>query len=165
MQIVTYPDSRLRQKTEKITKIDGRLRELIDEMFQAMRDDHGVGLAAPQVGIGKRLVVMNVTGNPADDMVLINPRIVSREGSETDLEGCLSIPGISANVERAATVVVKFLDQGGRSVEMRGSGLLARAFQHEIDHLDGVLFIDRLTDEERSRHAEAIRQLEQSAAG
>ena len=121
-------------------------RALIDDLLDTLRDAHGVGIAAPQVGIRQRVCVVDVSGGrrPADLMVLVNPSFEARDGLQLELEGCLSLPGIEATVARPARVRVRHLDRDGRERTLVGDGLLARAIQHEIDHLDGVLFVDRL---------------------
>jgi peptide deformylase len=141
LKIVTQPDPILRRKAKEVTKITKRLRNLAKDMLETLYDADGAGLAAPQIGISERLVVIDV-GKGA--LVLINPEIVAREGQARDVEGCLSIPGRSEYITRARKVRVNFIDLQGKTVTMEGENLLARAFQHEIDHLNGVLFIDYL---------------------
>ncbi len=121
-------------------------RALIDDLLDTLRDAHGVGIAAPQVGIRQRVCVVDVSGGcrPEDLLVLVNPSFEARDGLQLELEGCLSLPGIEATVARPARVRVRHLDRDGRERTLVGDGLLARAIQHEIDHLDGVLFVDRL---------------------
>jgi peptide deformylase len=121
-------------------------RALIDDLLDTLRDAHGVGIAAPQVGIGQRVCVVDVSGGrrPEDLLVLVNPSFEARDGLQLELEGCLSLPGIEATVARPARVRVRHLDRDGCERTLVGDGLLARAIQHEIDHLDGVLFVDRL---------------------
>lgn len=121
-------------------------RALIDDLLDTLRDAHGVGIAAPQVGIRQRVCVVDVSGGrrPEDLVVLVNPSFEARDGLQLELEGCLSLPGIEATVARPARVRVRHLDREGRAQTLVGDGLLARALQHEIDHLDGVLFVDRL---------------------
>ena len=160
MEIVKYPDPRLRQKAEPITAIDAELRRIARDMIEAMHEDRGVGLAGPQVAVFKRIVIINVSGREGDDHVFLNPRILDGQGHEVADEGCLSVPGIWAPVERYAEVTVQAMDPTGRRLTLEAEGLLARAFQHEIDHLDGVLFIDRLTDEARQNVADDIKALE-----
>jgi peptide deformylase len=121
-------------------------RALIDDLLETMREARGVGLAAPQVGIDQRVCVVDVSGGqrPGDVLVLVNPTFEARDGLQLELEGCLSLPGIEATVARPARVRVRHLDRDGHERVLAGEGLLARALQHEIDHLDGVLFVDRL---------------------
>jgi peptide deformylase len=133
---------------------------LIDDLIDTLRDAHGVGLAAPQVGIGQRVCIVDVSGgqNPSDLLVLVNPAFEAREGLQLELEGCLSLPGFEATVARPSRVRVRHLDREGRERTVEGEGLLARAIQHEIDHLDGVLFIDRLQSISRRLILRKIRQ-------
>lgn len=142
LKILTDKDPVLRQKSKEIAKISKRLKVLAKNMLETLYDAPGVGLAAPQVGVLERLIVIDVGDGP---LVLINPQVISREGENLDVEGCLSIPGRNEYITRANKVVVTGLDLNGRKVKLEGFGLLARAFQHEIDHLNGVLFIDYLT--------------------
>lgn len=130
----------LRQRAEPVAKVTKRLRRLIADMIETMHEADGCGLAAPQVGEGLRVIVIDVGDGP---LALVNPEIVASSGEDTDMEGCLSIPHRAGYVTRAAEVTAKGLNEQGRPVQVTGSGLLARALQHECDHLDGVLFIDR----------------------
>jgi len=146
-EIVKYPDPVLAKRGALITVFDDKLKVLVDEMFESMYIAQGIGLAAPQIGISQRLTVIDVSfkKNPDDKIVLINPEIIEREGEQYEEEGCLSLPDIREKVKRAAKVKVRAQDVKGEWFEMEGEELLSRAFQHEIDHLDGVLFIDRLS--------------------
>ncbi|WP_251860347.1 peptide deformylase [Clostridium sp. Marseille-Q2269] len=138
-----YGDELLRKKSRKIEKIDDRILTLLEDMAETMYNAQGVGLAGPQVGILKRIVVID-TG---DGLIkLINPEIIETEGSDTDTEGCLSVPGKQGEVERPYKVKVKALNEKGEEIVLEGEGLLARAFCHEIDHLDGILFVDKVID-------------------
>ena len=146
-EVVKWPDPVLSKPGEKVTVFDAKLKKLTEEMFESMYVAQGIGLAAPQIAISKRITVIDVSfkKNPADRIVLINPEIVSREGKQVEEEGCLSLPEIREKVQRAAKVKVRAQDVNGEWFEVEGEELLARAIQHEIDHLDGVLFIDRLS--------------------
>lgn len=136
----------LRRRAEEIAEVDDELRRLIDDMFETMYKAEGVGLAAPQVGISRRVIVVDVHDEEVKPFALINPRVVeSAAETERAEEGCLSIPGIAAAVERPARVAVEGLDRDGNPVRVEGGGLLGRCLLHEIDHLDGVLFIDRVS--------------------
>lgn len=139
--IVKQPDEVLRKKAKEVTKITPNVQKLMADMAETMYDAQGVGLAAPQVGILKRVIVIDV-GDEHGLIAMINPEIVEREGEQFGAEGCLSIPGLNGDVRRAQTVTVRGLDREGQSLSVTGSGLLARALQHEIDHLDGILFTD-----------------------
>ncbi len=138
-------DEILRKKCRAVDEIKDRELVLLDDMLETMYAADGVGLAAPQVGILKRLVVIDVGEGP---MKLVNPEIVENDGEVVDYEGCLSVPGEQGNVIRPETVKVKALNEKGENIEINGSGLLARALCHEIDHLNGVLFIDKVIPEE-----------------
>lgn len=154
-KIVTLPDAILRRKARAITKIDKNLQTLIDDMVETMREAPGVGLAAPQIGLSDRLIVVEYfereedeekEGAPKKVWAVINPEIVkSSEETLMGVEGCLSIPGLVGEVERHAAIQVKGLNRHGQPVKIKAEGWLARIFQHEIDHLNGILFPDRAT--------------------
>ncbi|QIB26259.1 peptide deformylase [Caloranaerobacter azorensis] len=134
-------DPILRKKSREVTEINDRIKILLDDMLETMYKNDGVGLAAPQVGILKRVVVIDIGEGP---IKLINPEIISMEGEVIDVEGCLSVPGETGEVKRPSKVKVKYLDENGKELIIQGTGLLARALCHEIDHLNGILFIDRV---------------------
>lgn len=139
LEIVKAGNKILKQKAMPVKKIDRKTKQLLDDMAQTLYKAEGVGLAAPQVGVSSRVVVIDA----GDGLIeLINPVIVEKSGSETASEGCLSIPGIWGEVERYAEVTVEALNREGKKIRINGKGLLARAFQHEIDHLEGILFIE-----------------------
>jgi len=144
--ILRYGDRLLHQQAAEVTVFDDRLQRLIDDMIETMYAAPGIGLAATQIGELVRLSVIDLSlgRNAADLIVLVNPEFVEREGTQFEDEGCLSAPGFNATVVRPARVVVKAQDRHGEPFTKEGTGLLARALQHEIDHLDGVVFIDRL---------------------
>ena len=141
-------DPVLKEKAKPVAKITKTVRSLLDNMVQTMQEADGVGLAAPQVGVSLRVVVIDVGEGLIE---LINPVIVASEGCETGTEGCLSIPGLDGDVERFTSVTVQGLDRQGAPITVQGYGLLARALQHEIDHLEGVLFIERAQSVFRER--------------
>jgi peptide deformylase len=145
-EIKKYPDEVLRKKTETVKKFDEGLQKLIEDMVETMYAAPGLGLAANQVGVSKQVAVIDVSTGEEDSslMVLVNPEIVLQEGILESEEGCLSIPDYTTIVKRAEKVKVKCLDRHGEPCEIEGEGLLAKAIQHEIDHLNGVLFIDRI---------------------
>jgi len=148
LKILTYPDPILKKKSTPVEKINKEIEKLLDDMAETMYDAPGVGLAAPQVDINLRVIVIDISARQEDSpglIELINPVIISSEGVQIEEEGCLSIPGFSSEVKRKAKVKVQGVDRKGELVEYEGNGLLARAFQHEIDHIDGVLYIDRLS--------------------
>jgi peptide deformylase len=146
-EIVKYPDPVLAKRGEPVTIFDDKLKTLVEEMFESMYAAQGIGLAAPQIGLSQRLTVIDISfkKDPEAKIVLINPEIIDREGQQYEEEGCLSLPEIRDKVKRAAKVKVRAQNTDGEWFEIEGEELLARAFQHEIDHLDGVLFIDRLS--------------------
>ena len=143
-QIRKYGDEILRKKCRKIDAVDTRIKTLLSDMLETMYLNKGVGLAAPQVGIMRRAIVVDV-GEGA--VKLVNPEIIKSEGSQIDAEGCLSIPGESGNVDRPDKICVKALNENGEEVVIEKSGYFARALCHEIDHLDGILFIDKMIKE------------------
>jgi peptide deformylase len=147
LDILEFPDPRLRTKARPLApeQIDDRLRALIGDMFETMYAAPGIGLAATQVDVHQRLVVIDVSEEKDQPLVLINPEILDRQGSQTCQEGCLSVPGIYADVERADQVTVRALDRDGKPFELTADGLLAVCIQHELDHLDGKVFVDYLS--------------------
>lgn len=162
-EIRKYPDNVLKQKASPVATINQDLQDLIDDMIETMYAAPGVGLAAPQVGVSKRLAVIDISAKGAEIplLVLINPVILLKEGSIEFEEGCLSLPEYTAKIERAEKVIVRAMDRKGRETEMEAEGLLAIAMQHEIDHLDGVLLIDRISPIKREffkkRHQKKIK--------
>ena len=160
-EVVKWPDPVLQKPGEKVTVFDAKLKKLVDEMFDSMYAAQGIGLAAPQIAISKRITVIDVSfkKNPEERIALINPEIIEREGKQVEEEGCLSLPEIREKVTRAAKVKVKAQDVSGEWFEVEGDELLARALQHEIDHLDGVLFIDRLSRLKRDLVIRKIKKL------
>jgi peptide deformylase len=162
--IVKFPDPILQQAAEPVSVFDAELRTLVDDMFTSMYDAQGIGLAAPQIGISKRLTVIDVSfqKDPKQKLVLINPEIVEKSGKQVEEEGCLSLPEIRDRVVRAAQVKVRAFDAEGKPVEVEGTELLSRALQHEIDHLDGILFIFRLSRLKRDLQLRKIRKLQKA---
>jgi len=142
-----YGDPVLRKKAEPVASVDPDIRDLIEGMFDAMYRERGIGLAAPQVGVSRRIFVVDVEGEDGErvKLALVNPRMTRASGSMVGEEGCLSIPGIHADVKRNAEVTFDALNEKGEAITVRAEGMLARVLQHELDHLDGVLFIDRLS--------------------
>ncbi len=159
--IVRYGDPVLHRPARDVDTVTADVRTLIDDMIETMYAASGIGLAAPQVGVGLRIFVTDVSAgrNPDDLVVMINPELASREGLQREEEGCLSLPGFEAVVPRPARAVVRGLDGEGRPCETTGVGLAARAFQHELDHLDGSLFPDRLRGIRRDLIVRRIRKL------
>jgi peptide deformylase len=149
--ILEYPDQRLRTRAQPVTQFDAELGQLIDDMFETMYAAPGIGLAATQVDVHKRLLVIDISEARNEPLVFINPEILSREGVAETEEGCLSVPGIFDEVKRAAKVRVRFQDRTGAVVERDFEGVLAVCVQHEMDHLEGKLFVDYLSDLKRQR--------------
>ena len=160
--IVKYPEPVLELPGEPVTEFDGELRKLVTDMFETMYAGQGIGLAAPQVGVSKRVTVIDLSQgkDPAQKLVLVNPEVIVSEGKQYEDEGCLSFPDIREKVARAAKVRVRAQDEKGKWFEMDGDELLARAFQHEIDHLDGILFIFRMSALKRSLNLRKIRKMQ-----
>jgi peptide deformylase len=151
LKILEFPDPRLRTKATVVDVVDDKLRVLIGDMFETMYAAPGIGLAATQVDVHKRLLVTDVSADKDEPYVLINPEILEKDGVTVTDEGCLSVPGYYEEVERAEHIKVRFLDRDGAEVELDAHGLLAVCIQHEIDHLDGKLFVDYLSEVKRSR--------------
>lgn len=151
-EIKRYPEKVLKEKATPVTDIDGDVQKLIDDMIETMYAAPGIGLAAPQVGVSKRIIVIDVSVKETEKtplLVLINPEIIRTEGEIESEEGCLSIPGYITIVKRAERVLVSGLNRDGKEILIEGEGLLSRALQHEIDHLNGILFIDRISSIKR----------------
>ncbi len=151
LTILHFPDERLRTVAKPIEQVDDELRALIDDMFETMYDAPGIGLAATQVNVHKRLMVIDVSEEKNQPLVFINPEIVEKLGEEEMDEGCLSVPGIYEKVQRADRIKVRALDRNGKPFELETGGLPAVCIQHEIDHLDGKLFVDYLSTLKRQR--------------
>ncbi|MBM4060381.1 MAG: peptide deformylase [Planctomycetes bacterium] len=164
MQVLVYPDPVLRRGGKPVVQFDAALRDLAARMFDAMYAEGGVGLAAPQVGVGHKLLVLNPTGSRDDrsgEQVLLNPRITKKKGREFGEEGCLSFPGLRVEVERWVDITVAYQDLDGIERTLQAGDWLARIVQHELDHLDGVLFVDRLTAAEKLRVKARLLELEE----
>ncbi len=151
LPILEYPDPRLRIRAERVTNVDADTRRLIDDMFETMYAAPGIGLAATQVDVHKRIIVIDVSEEHDEPVCLVNPEIVSAEGRFNAEEGCLSVPGLYDYVERAEKITVRALDRDGRPFEREAEGLLAVCIQHEMDHLEGKLFVDYLSALKRER--------------
>ena len=151
LDVLQFPDERLRTVAKPIDEVNSEIKQLVADMFETMREEKGIGLAATQVNKHVRLVVMDVSEEQNEPRVFINPEIVNKEGSTISEEGCLSVPGNYAKVDRAEKVTVKALDGEGEPYELEADGLLAICIQHELDHLDGKLFVDYLSPLKRQR--------------
>jgi peptide deformylase len=166
LTILEFPDPRLRTRATDVTEFDASLHRLIDDMFETMYKAPGIGLAASQVNVHKRVIVIDTSKEDDDPQVFINPEILSRDGVEVTEEGCLSVPGIYEDVERAERIRVRARDRHGATFERDLDGLLAVCLQHEMDHLQGKLFVDYLSDLKRERIRKKLeRERKDRAAG
>jgi peptide deformylase len=164
LEILQYPDSRLNTPAERVEKIDVATRRLIEDMAETMYAAPGVGLAATQVDVHKQIIVIDVSDDRSDLRVFVNPEITRREGVAVNQEGCLSIPGIYDNVERAESVTVTALDRNGSRFTLNASGTLAACIQHEMDHLHGKVFIDYLSELKQNRVRAKLKKRQRKAA-
>lgn len=159
LEILHFPDPRLRNRAEPVAEVNDTVRQLVDDMFETMYDAPGIGLAATQVNVARRVIVLDVSENKSEPLCFINPDIVSKDGVEEMEEGCLSVPGIYESVSRAERIRVKALDRDGGEFELDADGLLAVCIQHEIDHLEGKLFVDYLSEMKRQRIRKKLEKL------
>jgi peptide deformylase len=151
LNILHFPDPRLRKKAEPIVEVTDDIRQLADDMLETMYDAPGIGLAANQVNVQKRLIVIDISEDKSEPLILINPEILDKQGEREYEEGCLSVPEAYETVVRADTVTIKAVNRDGEPFEFSAEGLLATCVQHEIDHLDGKLFVDYLSNLKRER--------------
>ena len=151
LKILEFPDPRLRTTATPVDVVDDALRQVISDMFETMYEAPGIGLAATQIDLHRRLLIADVTSDKSDPHVLINPEILQMDGQQVSEEGCLSVPGYYEDVERAEHIRVRYLDRDGKVTEKDMEGMLAVCVQHEIDHLDGKLFVDYLSEAKRQR--------------
>ncbi len=140
-------DSVLRQKAKRVPTVDGSIQRLIDDMIQTMRQTNGVGLAAPQVGVSLRVVVLQMPGE--EPITIVNPQIVKRSGEREVIEGCLSVPGYYGEIKRSVSVTVKGWDRQGKAIRIKATGLMAQALEHELDHLNGILYIKHIESQDK----------------
>jgi len=159
LRVVHFPDPVLKQEATPIESFGPDVRAMADRMLQLMRQHEGVGLAAPQVGVSVRLFVCNATGESKDDMICVNPRFLELVGTEEQNEGCLSLPHVTVAMKRAMRATLEWFDSDGRRCERTGEGLLARVWQHEVDHLNGRLIIDAMSPTDELANRRAIKQL------
>ena len=159
--ILKYGDGILHERAREVDSVTPDIDRLVDDLIETMYAAPGIGLAAPQIGVALRIFVVDLSlgRDPGGLIVMLNPEFVERDGLQLEEEGCLSVPGFNATVTRPARVVVRGLDRAGRPQQQEGTGLLARAFQHEIDHLDGTLFVDRLRGIKRDLIVRKIKKL------
>ena len=165
LRLILYPDPRLKKMSEPVTRFDESLRDLVVNMFRLMREHKGVGLAAPQVGVNLRLFVMNPSGEAGDDRVYINPVLSDGERSDEAEEGCLSLPDIHVKVVRSKTVRMQAQDLLGNPIDESASGFVPRVWQHEFDHLNGILLTDRMGPVARMQNRKKLKDLEDRYRG
>ena len=164
LHIVNYPDPVLKKRAGEVTDFTSALRALVDRMLELKRQAEGVGLAATQVGVPLRVFVCNATGEPGHDMVCVNPKLTFRDGAVDAPEGCLSLPGVTVTMRRAVGVTLEACDVTGKPFRVPGEGLVARIWQHECDHLDGRLIIDRMSEIDLIANRRALKQLKEDYA-
>jgi peptide deformylase len=164
LNILHYPDPRLRRKAEPVAVVDASIRKLADDMLETMYQAPGIGLAATQVNVAKQIVVIDISEEKSSPLVLINPEIVARSGKAESEEGCLSVPEIFEPVTRAAEITVRYLDRDGQERELQARELLATCIQHELDHLEGKLFIDHLSSLKRQRIRKKVEKQQRLSA-
>jgi peptide deformylase len=164
LEILHFPDSRLRKKAAPVEVVDDKIRSIIDDMLETMYNAPGIGLAATQVNIHKRIAVIDISEEKNEPLCLINPEIIEKEGTEKSEEGCLSVPEYYADVTRAEKVKIKALDRDGNEFELEADGLLAVCIQHEMDHLLGKLFVDYLSPLKQKRLRKKLEKLARQAA-
>jgi peptide deformylase len=160
MHLIFHPDPRLRAVADPVGAVDDEVRDLASGMIEIMHRHRGIGLAANQVGVLRRVIIVNPTAERGKDLVLVNPAIESTSGSEVMEEGCLSFPGVYGEIERSAQVAVRALDLQGTEFRLEADGLLAVVLQHEIDHLEGIVFTTRMTPADRARNKKRLQELE-----
>ena len=164
LEILHFPDPRLRLKAKPVAQVDDQVRQMVKDMFETMYDAPGIGLAATQVNIQLEVIVIDVSENKDHPLCLINPKIITEDGTEEMQEGCLSVPGFYENVTRAENVTIQALNEEGETFELAADGLLAVCIQHEMDHLQGKLFVDYLSPLKRQRIKKKLEKLDKSAA-
>lgn len=162
LEILHFPDPRLRLKAKPVAQVDEQVRQMVNDMFETMYDAPGIGLAATQVNIQLEVIVIDVSENKDEPLCLINPKIVREDGTEEMQEGCLSVPGFYENVTRAESVIIQALNEQGEQFELHADGLLAVCIQHEMDHLQGKLFVDYLSPLKRQRIKKKLEKLDKS---
>lgn len=161
LNILHYPDPRLREKALPVETVDQEIKQFVADMFETMYEAPGIGLAATQANVQKRIIVIDISEDKSSPLCFINPQIVEKDGEEEMEEGCLSVPGIYEKVKRAEHIKVRALDREGNPLEMEATGLLSVCIQHEIDHLEGKLFVDYLSELKRQRIRKKIEKVRQ----
>lgn len=165
LSILEFPDERLRKKAEIVKTVDDKIKKLVDDMLETMYQSHGIGLAATQVNVHQRIVVIDVSEEKDNPLCLINPEIIEKDGVKESEEGCLSVPGFFEKVTRAEHIVVKALDRSGEPFELSARDLLAVCVQHELDHLNGKLFVDYISPLKRQRIRKKLEKIHKMEAG
>ncbi|WP_435103141.1 peptide deformylase [Arhodomonas sp. AD133] len=165
LDILHYPDPRLRTVAEPVDEVDDEVRRLVDDMFETMYAAPGIGLAATQVDVHRRVIVMDVSDDRSDPRVFINPEIIARDGDAESEEGCLSVPGYYESVHRAEHIRVRAIGRDGEAFDLEAEGLLAVCIQHEMDHLEGKLFVDYLSELKRKRVRRKLEKLARQGGG
>lgn len=165
LEIMTYPNATLTRRAEEVEKVDGKIRKLISDMVDTMYANEGVGLAAPQVGVSKRVIVVDVRPyDPSTSLIcMVNPEVVSEGGEVLHEEGCLSVPECVEGIKRREWIKIRGLDERGREIEVEGEGMLAIALQHEIDHLNGRVILDRMSRIKRDLHKKRLQKAKMKA--
>jgi peptide deformylase len=163
LSVLEYPDKRLRNKALPVVTVDTSVRAIVNNMFETMYAETGVGLASTQVNVLQRIIVIDISDDKKSPITAINPEIIQRVGKQYEFEGCLSFPGAFDKVERAEKIVMRALNQDGESYELAAEGLLAICIQHELDHLDGILFIDHLSRLKRERFNKKLEKMRNRA--
>ncbi|MGD9107763.1 MAG: peptide deformylase [Gammaproteobacteria bacterium] len=161
-KILHYPNPKLRNIAESVDKVDADIKRLVDDMFETMYEDNGIGLAATQIGIDLRIFVVDIQDNKQKPRAFINPVIIEKTDEQQCPEGCLSVPGVYAKVKRANIIAVEALDRDGKKFTLQADGLLSAAIQHELDHLDGKLFIDRLSSVKKQLIKSKLKKLQKA---
>ena len=164
LNILHFPDPRLRTVARPVEEVDARIQQITDDMLETMYDAPGIGLAATQVDVHERIIVIDISESKDSPLILINPQITHKEGIEVMEEGCLSVPGFYEPVERASRITMQALDREGNSYEIETDGLLAVCIQHEIDHLDGKVFVDYLSPLKQQRISKKLQKLEKQSS-
>lgn len=159
LKVLHYPAPVLKRRAEEVANIDGKVAEFVEAMFPAMYEAAGMGLAAPQVGVSERIFILHLQKEDSERIVCVNPEIVERRGVIIAEEGCLSLPNVYAEVERIEELLLRYVDLEGNERTLEAEGLMSRAIQHEMDHLNGILFFERLTREQRKQLADALQEL------
>lgn len=161
LPVLQYPDERLRTIAQPVIDFNSGIQKIVDDMFETMYEEQGLGLASTQVNIHQRIIVLDVSDNRTQPLCIINPEIISREGIQYEFEGCLSFPSVFDKVERSAKVRLKAFNKEGQAYEMDAEGILAVCIQHEMDHLDGVLFVDHLSRLKQDRAKKKLHKIRQ----